>query len=122
MAKKAPVMILSAKADDYIGKNSKVDETLSARYDIKRKVDSPKKKKYNGIKLDGEEYARLSSAVGTYKPTERGPISQILDNKNGEPAYIYDLFVDDDGRLTVLGKHPAKNIHEKESLYDDYKK
>ena len=95
---------------------------LGARYDIKRKVDSPKKKKYNGIQLDREEYARLSSAVGTYKPTEKGPISQILDNKKGEPAYLYDVFVDDDGRLTVLGKHSAKNIHEKENLYDDYKK
>ncbi|MBQ2301716.1 MAG: hypothetical protein II254_00545 [Oscillospiraceae bacterium] len=119
---KTTLAILSTKADDYIGKNNKVDDVLGARYDIKRKVDSPKKKKYNGIKLDREEYARLSSAVGTYKPTEKGPISQILDNKKGEPAYLYDVFVDDDGRLTVLGKHSAKNIHEKENLYDDYKK
>ena len=116
------MVILSTKADDYIGKNSKVDEALFAKRNIKRKVDSSKKKKYNGVTLDKEEYARLSSAVGTYKPMEKGPMSQILDNKKGEPAYIYDVFVDDDGRLTVLGKHPAKNIHEKENLYDDYKK
>ena len=119
---KIPLAILSNKADDYIGKNSKVDEVLYASSGIKRKVDSSKKKNYNGIELDKEEYARLSSAVGTYKPMKKGPLSQILDNKKGEPAYIYDVFVDDDGRLTVLGKHPAKNIHEKGNLYDDYKK
>ena len=122
LAKRAPMYILSNKADDYIGKNSGIDEVLYASSGIKRKVDSSKKKNYNGIELDKEEYARLSSAVGTYKPMKKGPLSQILDNKKGEPAYIYDVFVDDDGRLTVLGKHPAKNIHEKGNLYDDYKK
>ena len=89
---------------------------------IKRKVDSPKKKKYNGVKLGKEEYARLASAVGTYKPMEKGPISQILDNKKGEPAQIYDVFVDDDGRLTVLGKHAGQNIHKKEDTEDAYRK
>ena len=122
MAKKAPMYILSNKADDYIGKSSGIDEVLYASYGIKRKVDSSKKKNYNGIKLDKKEYARLSSAVGTYKPMERGKISQILDNENGDPAYIYDVFVDIDGKMVVLNKYAAQNIHEKENLYDDYKK
>ena len=34
MAKKAPMIILSAKADDYIGKNSKVDEVLYGKSGI----------------------------------------------------------------------------------------
>ena len=114
--------ILSNKADDYIGKSGGIDEVLYASYGIKRKVDSSKKKNYNGIKLDKKEYARLSSAVGTYKPMERGKISQILDNENGDPAYIYDVFVDIDGKMVVLNKYAAQNIHEKENLYDDYKK
>ena len=122
MAKKAPMYILSNKADDYIGKSGGIDEVLYASYGIKRKVDSSKKKNYNGIKLDKKEYARLSSAVGTYKPMERGKISQILDNENGDPAYIYDVFVDIDGKMVVLNKYAAQNIHEKENLYDDYKK
>ena len=122
MAKKAPMYILSNKADDYIGKSGGIDEVLYASYGIKRKVDSSKKKNYNGIKLDKKEYARLSSAVGTYKPMERGKISQILDNENGDPAYIYDVFVDIDGKMVLLNKYAAQNIHEKENLYDDYKK
>ena len=122
MAKKAPMYILSNKADDYIGKSGGIDEVLYSSYGIKRKVDSSKKKNYNGIELDKEEYARLSSAVGTYKPMKKGPLSQILDNKKGEPAYIYDVFVDIDGKMVVLNKYAAQNIHEKENLYDDYKK
>ncbi len=122
LAKRAPMYILSNKADDYIGKNSGIDEVLYASSSTKRKVDSSKKKNYNGIKLDKKEYARLSSAVGTYKPMERGKISQILDNENGDPAYIYDVFVDIDGKMVVLNKYAAQNIHEKENLYDDYKK
>ncbi|MBE6899109.1 MAG: hypothetical protein E7479_00365 [Ruminococcaceae bacterium] len=103
-------------------KNNKIDEVLSVKFNIKRKVDSTKKKKYNGIKLDEEEYARLSSAVGTYKPQKQGLISQILDNKKGDPAYIYDVFIDDDGKMTVLGRHFAQNIHEKENIEDAYRK
>ena len=53
---------------------------------------------------------------------ERGKISQILDNENGDPAYIYDVFVDIDGKMVVLNKYAAQNIHEKENLNDDYKK
>ena len=63
---------LLSKADDYLLKNNKIDEVLSVKFNIKRKVDSTKKKKYNGIKLGEEEYARLSSAVGTYKPQKQG--------------------------------------------------
>ncbi len=119
---KTSLAILSTKADDYIGKNNKVDDVLYVSSGIKRKVDSSKTKTYNGIKLDKKEYARLSTAVGTYKPMERGKMSQILDNENGDPAYIYDVFVDMDGKMVVLNKYAAQNIHEKENLYDDYKK
>ena len=51
---KIPLAILSNKADDYIGKNSGIDEVLYASSSTKRKVDSSKKKNYNGIELDKE--------------------------------------------------------------------
>ena len=58
----------------------------------------------------------------TYKPQKQGLISQILDNKKGDPAYIYDVFIDDDGKMTVLGRHFAQNIHERKKKYNDFKK
>ena len=39
MAKKAPMYILSAKADDYIGKNSGIDEVLFGKSGIVSKTD-----------------------------------------------------------------------------------
>ena len=39
MAKKAPMYILSNKADDYIGKNSRIDEALYGRSGIVAKAD-----------------------------------------------------------------------------------
>ena len=80
---------------------------------ISRKVDSKKVKRYNGGRLDKQEYARLSSAVNTYHPNEKGYILQILDNQNGDPAVGYDVYIKEDGSMIVLGRYGAKNIHER---------
>ncbi|MBQ7873765.1 MAG: hypothetical protein IJ306_01190 [Oscillospiraceae bacterium] len=98
-------------------------ENPDIRYSLRESVASFDPNSYNGIRLPKEEYARLSYAVGTYQPQVRGYTSQILDNKNGEPAYIYHVKVEDDGRLIVLSKNIAKNIHDiKRSINNARKK
>lgn len=86
------------------------------RYSMRRKLDSFDSKEYNEVKLGRQEYARLSTAIGTYQPNARGFVTQILDNEKGEPAYIYTAFVDD-GKLKVLYKKKAKYIDEKRTTY-----
>lgn len=93
--------------------NAKNDDI---RYSMRRKLDSFDSKEYNEVKLGKQEYARLSTAIGTYQPNARGFVTQILDNEKGEPAYIYTAFVDD-GKLKVLYKKKAKYIDEKRTTY-----
>ena len=88
----------------------------NVRYSMRRKLDSFDSKEYNEVKLGKQEYARLSTAIGTYQPNARGFVTQILDNEKGEPAYIYTAFVDD-GKLKVLYKKKAKYIDEKRTTY-----
>lgn len=96
--------------------NQTPTENPDIRYSMRRKLDSFDSKEYNEVKLGKQEYARLSTAIGTYQPNARGFVTQILDNEKGEPAYIYTAFVDD-GKLKVLYKKKAKYIDEKRTTY-----
>lgn len=91
-------------------------ENEDIRYSMRKKLASFNIKEYNEVKLGKQEYARLSAAIGTYQPNARGFVTQILDNKKGEPAYIYTAFIDD-GKLKVLCKKKAKYIDEKRTTY-----
>ncbi len=87
-----------------------------------RKLDSKRVKSYNEEKLSAKEYARLQSAVTTNHPGEKGYIEQRLDNENGDPAIIYDVYIKDDGSMMVFGRSGGKNIHEKRNRYNVNKK
>lgn len=82
-------------------------ENPDIRYSLRESVASFNPNSYNGIRLPSEEYARLSAAIGTEHPGVKGHVTQILDNKDGEPAFIYAAFVSDTG-LIVLEKKRAK--------------
>ena len=120
--KKAGFAIASEKVDDFVGKNNLIDDYLNNQSGVIRKLDSNKVKRYNGEKLSPKEYARLQSAVMTNHPNERGYIMQILDNENGDPAIIYDVYVKDDGTMTIFGRSDGKNIHERKGKYNVNKK
>ena len=53
------------------------------------------------------------SAVDTYHPNKKGYIEIILDNENGDPAIVYDIYIKDNGKIMIFGKYGIKNIHEK---------
>lgn len=92
----------------------------NVRYSMRRKLDSFDSKEYNEVKLGKQEYARLSTAIGTYQPNARGFVTQILDNEKGEPAYCYDVIVSDN-RIVVLRKYGGTNIHEKRRYAASYR-
>lgn len=120
--KKAGFAIASEKVDDFIGKNNLVGDWLDGKSGIVRKLDSNKVKSYNEEKLSAKEYAKLESAVRTNHPNEKGYVKQILDNENGDPAIIYDVYIKDDGSMIVFGRSGGKNIHERRNRYHAYKK
>lgn len=100
--------------------NQTPTENPDIRYSMRRKLDSFDSKEYNEVKLGKQEYARLSTAIGTYQPNARGFVTQILDNEKGEPAYCYDVIVSDN-RIVVLRKYGGTNIHEKRRYAASYR-
>lgn len=114
---KAGYSVAVEKVDDFIGKNNLVDDWLDGQSGIVRKLDSNRVKSYNEEKLSIKEYARLQSAVMTNHPNEKGYIKQILDNENGDPAIIYDVYIKDDGSMMVFGRSGGRNIHEGRKEY-----
>ena len=113
MAKKAPMMIFSAKADDYIGKNSRIYEVLYGKNGIVDKADDFR---YNGTgdiflqnklsyNLNGKkmfipkqakfenENMEYSDLRGWLIPVEKAEeFNKEYMKKQGDPEGWYDYF------------------------------
>ena len=109
--------------------NKAPTENPDIRFSKRKKLDTFNAEGYNEIKLGKQEYARLSAAIGTEQPNAKGIVTQILDNENGAPAFVYTAFIDNSGKLKIINKENAKylgegrrryNANEKSKSFDRY--
>lgn len=105
------------------------EKNKDIRFSKRKKLDTFNAEGYNEIKLGKQEYARLSAAIGTEQPNAKGIVTQILDNENGAPAFVYTAFIDNSGKLKIINKENAKylgegrrryNANEKSKSFDRY--
>ncbi len=83
------------------------------RFELKDDVDNLVLANYNSIRLPAKEYRRLEHAIKTYHSQKKGLMTHLLDNEEGEPAYLYTVFVDDDYSMKVIGKREGDYYDER---------